>query len=50
MILKTHSLKRNLGFIEGAVANTDDVIYEGVMGAIREIDEIIDKEMRGEDK
>lgn len=44
------SLKRNLGFIEGVVTNTDDVIYEGVMDAIHEIDEIIDKEMVGEDK
>ena len=44
------SLKRNLGFIEGVVNNTDGVIYDGVMGAIQEIDEIIDNEMVGEDK
>lgn len=44
------SLKRNLGFIEGIVTNTNSVIYDGVMGAIQEIDEIIDKEMVGEGK
>lgn len=44
------TIKRQLGFIEGIVTNTENVVYDGVVGAIEIIEEIIDGEKVGEDK
>lgn len=41
-------IKRQLGFIEGIVSNTETVVYDGVTNAIDIIEEIIDGEMVGE--
>lgn len=43
-------IKRQLGFIEGIVSNAENYVYDGVIGAIETIEEIIDKEMVGEGK
>ena len=44
------TIQRKLGYIEGIVSNTESYIYDGVIGAIETIQEIIDKEMVGEGK
>ena len=44
------TIQRQLGYIEGIVSNTESYIYDGVIGAIETIQEIIDKEMVGEGK
>ena len=45
------TIKRNLGFIEGIVTNVKSaIVYDGVIGALETIEEIVDKEMVGEGK
>ena len=44
-------IKRQLGFIEGMVANVEsNIVCDGVIGAIETIEEIVDKEMVGKQK
>ena len=46
MTSKAYSeIQRQLGFIEGVVADTSNIIYGGVSNAINAIDEILEKEM-----
>lgn len=45
------TIKRNLGFIDGLVTNVKSaIVFEGVIDALETIEEIIDKEMVGDDK
>jgi hypothetical protein len=47
----TIKIKRQLGFIEDIVTNVKSaIVYDGVIGALETIAEIIDKEMVGEGK
>lgn len=40
------TIKRQLGFIEGIVTNVKSaIVYDGVIGALETIEEIVDKEM-----
>jgi hypothetical protein len=50
MTQKDYSIiKRQLGFIEGIVTNEKSaIVYDGVIGALETIEEIIDKEMAGD--
>lgn len=52
MTQKDYSIiKRQLGFIEGIVTNVKSaIVYDGVIGALERIEEIVDKEMVDEDK
>ena len=52
MTQKDYSIiKRQLGFIEGIVTNVKSaIVYDGVVGALETIEEIVDKEMAGESK
>jgi hypothetical protein len=38
-------IQRWLGFIEGLVSDCNTIVYDGVTGAINEIDNVLDKEM-----
>ena len=38
-------IQRNLGYIEGLVADCNAIVFDGIIAAVGSIDEILDKEM-----
>ena len=49
MTVKDYStVQRQLGFIEGIVCNSESYVYDGVIGAIETITEIIEKDVAKE--